>query len=662
MSEGAIHVGRYELIERLGHGHTSEVHLARTVRSDGEVALVALRRPLPAYAADPRFVEEFLASARRAAQLLHPGIARVLDVSSDAHAPFVATEYVHGEQLSSIVRRLAPGQRPLDLLLRVIALASEAVEHAHAGRTPLVHASLTPQNVFVAYDGEVRVADFGTPRAARRDDDDEQRDHGGLAYWSPEQAADRLPSPATDVFALGILLWECITQRGLFVAPTRAETRAAVIRCEVPRPGDMTDCPAALERLVLRCLAADPRERPPSAGVLADELEDILRKRRRDTSTAALARLVHELFAQREAGREATMRRALRPSRESYAPLAASSPSLHPPAPRIDAPAPSATPASSASVSTSTASPAPTSASEAPSSHSAPDAASAPAAEVASTSASTSTSASASASIASPSASASTSTAASHPSTAASTASTASRSVSSTATSASEPKPTASATSSSTPASTPTSPATPSSGGASRPWLAFAAIGGLGLIGMAWLATRGGAPEPSSRPGTPPPTTLSSERPAHERPARERPPTSSPTPSPELDPHGSSLHERPPDAPIVQTEIPSATVTAAPPDVAVEPPTPSVDSPPDELDAVEAPLRADDATLEIVCRPAAEIFLDNRSLGLTPRIVAIPSGAIAIGLRSTGPEHQWRTLRTTLEPHATWTVPMSECP
>ncbi len=660
MSAASIHVGRYELVERLGQGSTSEVHLARTVRRDGEIALVALRRPLAPFASDPRFVEELLASAHRAEQLLHPGIARVLEVSSDPRTPYVASEYVHGEQLAAILRRLGPGERPLDVLLRVIALAAEAVEHAHTGRPPLVHGSLTPQNLFIAYDGEVRVSDFGAPRLAIGPEDAERRDHGGVAYWSPEQAAQRMLDAPSDVFSLGVILWECVTQRRLFQAPTRAETRAMVKRAEVPRPGDLTDCPAALERIVMRCLARDPHDRPTTAGALAEDLHELLEKRRRDASPLATRKLLQDLFAQRQAGRDATMRRAMNPSRDSYAPLAASSPSFHPPAPNPTTPLASSTKGATASAELATTPATPkteattTAASDTPSREAVAPRAAATTSQTVTLPEGSSTSQT---STLPEGVSVQTATVPDAPVVLA---------VASTETRAASPK---AAPTASTPRPSPAparAPTTPASAGGRQLALVAVACGLLALIVVVAVRMSSRA-EDTGDVARRPVETSEPQRTARSRVTEPETTTTigtvDTTASP---PTTTAITADEPDVDHVDdvADVDDAAEVDVPEAESVEARTrPETEtSDPTAPAALITDTEGERATLEVVCRPAAEIFLDNRSLGLTPRVVEIPAGPLAIGLRSTGPEHRWRTIRREVEDHGTLSIAMSECP
>ncbi|MBN8612326.1 MAG: protein kinase [Deltaproteobacteria bacterium] len=605
----STHVGRYELVERLGQGLTCEVHLARTVRRDGEIALVALKRPLPAFEQDPRFVEELLASAHRAEQLLHPGIARVLEVSTDPKTPFVVSEYVHGEQFAAILRRLGPGVRPLDLLLRVIALAAEAVEHAHSGRPALVHASLTPQNVFLAYDGEVRVSDFGAPRLAIGPEDETRRDHGGIAYWSPEQAAERMLDARSDVFSLGAILWECVTQRRLFQAPTRALTRALVRRAEVPLPGDFTDCPAALERIVMRCLARDPNERPATAGVLAEDLHQLLEKRRRDASPAAARKLLQELFAQRQAGRDATIRRAKSPGRDSYAPLPASSPSLPSPA------------ASSSSEPTPTTTPTLTTTSQIatlPEDTTSSQTATLPESVVSAPTLDAPT-------VEAPIVEAS----------------------------VTKPTPVETAVVPSAPQRSASLPRDARADGSRR--VAFAAIAfgviALLVVVVVRMSTRAEDDAPPMRDRAPTPverTERTAVAPTEIEGVIDTQEARAVIEEDAVEP------ERVVEPAVVEEPVVDEAVV----DDAVvnEEPVAAAETAAAEIDGGET------ASLEVVCRPAAEIFLDGRSLGLTPRVVEVPAGSLAIGLRSTSAAHPWRTIRREVEPRGTLSIAMSECP
>ncbi len=258
--------GRYRLMHPLGAGGMAVVELAEDLELRRPVAIKLLADNL---ARDADVRRRFLREARVAAALTHTNVVHVYDLGEHAGRPYFVMEHVEGETLAQLVQREGRVEPPRAVDLVVQACRGVAAAHA-AG---LVHRDLKPQNLLLRADGVVKVADFGIARPTEGTQLTQAGTVlGSAAYVAPEQAAGADVTPATDVYGLGAVLYELLTGRPPRTAASLAELVAGAPVVIPPPSGLVHDVPAALERVVMRCLAADPAARPRSAAALADEL------------------------------------------------------------------------------------------------------------------------------------------------------------------------------------------------------------------------------------------------------------------------------------------------------------------------------------------------------------------------------------------------------
>lgn len=301
------HVGRYEVLGLIAIGGMAELHLARATGIEGFEKLVVLKRILPQHAEDQEFVRMFLDEARLAARLHHGNVAQVYDIGLAEGAYYFTMEFVHGKDLASVLTRAAKLGRGFkrEHSVAVICGVAAGLHHAHEqigtdGRAlGIVHRDVSPTNVLLGFDGAVKVVDFGVAKAAIR----QARTTGGtikgkICYMSPEQARGGTVDRRSDVFAIGIMLYELTTGRRLFKGESDYAIAKQILDEDVAsptlvRPG----YPEALERIVLRALRRDPDERYPTAQALLLELEGFARDERLAATSATLESLMQELFA-----------------------------------------------------------------------------------------------------------------------------------------------------------------------------------------------------------------------------------------------------------------------------------------------------------------------------------------------------------------------------
>lgn len=258
------------------------VHLARAVGMAGFERIVAIKHCHPHLLADEEFVAMFLDEARLAARIHHPNVVPTLDVGQ-SDVLYLVMEYVEGDTLSRLIReaRRTGAVMPVEVVLRIAMDALAGLQAAHELRdgkgNPLrvVHRDVTPQNVIVGIDGVARILDFGIATAASRSTTTKEGHvKGKLGYMAPEQLGGEDATPGTDVYALGVVMWEALTLHHLFRGNNEAETMAAVLRGQIPSLRAMRpDVTPALEAALRKAIARDPDDRYQTAAAFSEALE-----------------------------------------------------------------------------------------------------------------------------------------------------------------------------------------------------------------------------------------------------------------------------------------------------------------------------------------------------------------------------------------------------
>ncbi len=299
-------LGRYLLLYKLATGGMAEIFLAKTSGIEGFEKIVVLKRILPHLSANELFVSMFLDEARVAANLEHPNIVNVYDIGKAGEDYFFTMAYLHGEDLSSVLRESARAGRgiPLALALHIVQGVCAGLHYAHEQMaldgTPLgiVHRDVSTTNVLITYDGGVKLLDFGIAKAANQSKMTQVGVRKGKAsYMSPEQCRAEPLDRRSDVFAIGILLWELTTMRGLFRADNELAVMSLIVHNETPRPSSVVQgYPPELEKIVMKALARDREQRYPTARALQEDLEAFVREYRLGSTSGALAKMMRELY------------------------------------------------------------------------------------------------------------------------------------------------------------------------------------------------------------------------------------------------------------------------------------------------------------------------------------------------------------------------------
>jgi serine/threonine protein kinase len=264
--------GRYKIIGHIGSGGMANVFRARDLNLQRDVAIKILRDDL---IEDPSFQARFLQEARAAANLIHPNIVTIYDFGHDKQRYYIVMEYVDGKDLKSLIRETEPIQihQALDLMIQIC----EGVGYAH--RAGLVHCDLKPQNILVSPDGRAKVTDFGISLALAAINPEERTDvvWGSPKYFAPEQAAGTAPSPSSDVYALGIILYEMVTGK----LPFEAETADILAKLHQTTPPPLPrsineEISPTLESILLKVLSKEPSARYRTADQLGRVLKTLI--------------------------------------------------------------------------------------------------------------------------------------------------------------------------------------------------------------------------------------------------------------------------------------------------------------------------------------------------------------------------------------------------
>jgi len=303
-------LGKYEIVAYLASGGMAELYLARARGIEGFEKIVALKRILPKLADDTDTVTMFLDEARLAATLHHPNLAQVYDIGKEAGSYFFTMEYIHGEDLYTVVQRAAKQKRGLSLSagLFIATQVAAGLHHAHdkkgADGQPLgtVHRDVSPSNVMIAMDGAVKIVDFGVAKAvARRTKTRSGSIKGKIGYLSPEQARGEEIDRRSDVFAIGILLFELTTGTRLFDKSHDYAVLSQLLTKDAPLPSSRrADYPPQLEEIVLQALSRDPDKRHATAQQLQLAIEEYAREEKLALSSVALGRFMHEIIGDKE--------------------------------------------------------------------------------------------------------------------------------------------------------------------------------------------------------------------------------------------------------------------------------------------------------------------------------------------------------------------------
>jgi eukaryotic-like serine/threonine-protein kinase len=300
--------GKYLLLERINVGGMAEVFIAKAFGVEGFERFLAIKKILPTMAEDQEFITMFIDEARVSVQLNHANIVHIHELGKYEETYYIAMEYVAGRDLRTILERYRRRKEimPTAQAVYVSSKMCEGLDYAHRKKDArgqdlaIIHRDVSPQNILVSYEGEVKVIDFGIAKAANR----AQKTQAGIlkgkfGYMSPEQVRGMPIDRRSDIFAVGVILYEMLTGEKLFVGESDFSTLEKVRNAEVPLPRQFNpNIPAGLEKVVLKALAREPEERYQWASDLQEDLMKFLLAGDAIYSGKHLASFMKEAFAE----------------------------------------------------------------------------------------------------------------------------------------------------------------------------------------------------------------------------------------------------------------------------------------------------------------------------------------------------------------------------
>jgi serine/threonine-protein kinase len=304
---------RYRVIERIAAGGMAEVYRAESAGLEGFKKIVAIKRVLPHLAEKKQFIGMFLDEARTSAHLSHSNCVQVFDIGVGDNTYFIVMEYVDGSDLKAIIehKRSRNQRLPMEAASLICQRICEGLSYAHevtdtkGRKLGIVHRDMSPPNVLITRHGEVKIADFGLAKA------NSQLEHsepgiikGKFSYLSPEAAMGETVDHRTDIFAIGIMLWEMLAGRRLFLGDSDLDTVRQVQASRVPSLAQINpEVTPELERIVQKSLARDANKRYQSARELGRDLNSFLFRLGKPVSSFEIASLVKETIDARSAER-----------------------------------------------------------------------------------------------------------------------------------------------------------------------------------------------------------------------------------------------------------------------------------------------------------------------------------------------------------------------
>ena len=278
--------GKYLLLERISVGGMAEVFKAKAFGVEGFEKIIAIKKILPSMAEDADFIQMFIDEAKICGQLNHANICQIFELGRIDDSHFIAMEYIWGKDLLQIQNRFRRIRKNMTVQMAAFLASKmcEGLDYAHrkkdATGKPLniIHRDVSPQNVIVSYEGEVKVIDFGIAKAASRSAKTQAGVlKGKFGYMSPEQVAGKNLDQRADIFAIGTILYELLTNERLFLGESDFATLEKVRNVAVPPPSQVNkEIPAALDSIIMKALAKDVDQRYQWASEMHDDLQDFL--------------------------------------------------------------------------------------------------------------------------------------------------------------------------------------------------------------------------------------------------------------------------------------------------------------------------------------------------------------------------------------------------
>lgn len=295
--------GKFQLLELIGRGGMAEVFLAKP--SDAVLSkLVALKRILPEFTDDTMFREHFQREGKIALSLRHPGIVSVHEMGIIEQQCYISMEYFPGKTLSDIINQMHKVKAKTDQydVAFIVMRVAEALNYIHHFKDyglqrEILHRDISPHNIMIGFDGAVKLIDFGIAKDTSLEFSKTKSLKGKFAYMSPEQVRHQPLTKQTDIFSLGIVLWELLTQKKLFSGKTIEEITKKIEKCQIPSPTEIVPhISPLLSNICKKALEEKSERRYPNAAELADNMQSFLKFSKKENTQTHLAEIVQILF------------------------------------------------------------------------------------------------------------------------------------------------------------------------------------------------------------------------------------------------------------------------------------------------------------------------------------------------------------------------------
>jgi serine/threonine protein kinase len=297
------------LLEKLASGGMAEVYRGKHLGFGGFEKTVAIKRILPSFANNDEFKEMFRQEANLSAHLQNPNIVQIFSNGEFNGYLYLVMEFVNGKNVRQLISRAEKMRKkiPIEIACYMVAEASKGLDYAHnfhdektGEELNIIHRDMSPQNIMVGYDGSVKIVDFGIAKAASRAEGTKAGVlKGKFGYMSPEQAQGMKLDRRTDVFSMGIILWELLTQKRLFSTDDDLQTLQLVRECNIMKPSKKNPLVTyGLDKIVMKALAKERSERYSTAGELYGDLQRYLNEKHSDFIPTNFSKFTKELFAE----------------------------------------------------------------------------------------------------------------------------------------------------------------------------------------------------------------------------------------------------------------------------------------------------------------------------------------------------------------------------
>ncbi len=303
-----IRFGKYQLIEKIATGGMAEVYKAKSYGVAGFEKLLVIKKILPHLSRNPEFVRMFINEAKIAVSLNHANVVQVYDLGVVDKDYYMAMEFIHGHDLMRVIKLGRKTRRflPIPTGVHIISEVARGLDYAHTlcdpGGRPLnvVHQDVSPHNILISYEGDVKLVDFGIARVGEVAEEEAGKMAGGkFAYMAPEQAVGQSVDSRSDIFAAGIILYELITGQRLYAGKDRKEKMRMVRNAEIPPPRAVNpEIPGRLEEILLKALAREVEDRYQRARDFQEDLQAFLYDVGMRVARADVGEFMKEIFAE----------------------------------------------------------------------------------------------------------------------------------------------------------------------------------------------------------------------------------------------------------------------------------------------------------------------------------------------------------------------------